>query len=212
LPRYNICQEQPVASPAVYLVHHQNLRGPFLSMLWFDKPLRPWALGVFFDRRTCFRQYFDYTLTKRFGLAKIFAVLPAYLLSVWVTGIMPIIRAIPVYRGKQAIVKTFRQSLAALGHGDDLLIIPDVDYANKGVAMGEMHRGFLLLDKFFARETNRHLSFVPLFVRKAPRCILVGDPVSFTGRLPFKEEQAAVYDSLVLEFRRLENLEPIPVT
>jgi hypothetical protein len=202
--RYQICEEQPIESPAVYLVHHQNLRGPVLTMLWFKKTLRPWVLSVFCDRAACFKQYYDYTFTKRMGYPRLLARILAWLSSRWVSGMMPQLRAIPVFRGSKAIIRTFRQSLAALLAGEDLLICPDIDYTDKNPAMGDMYRGFLLLDRFFQRTTGRHLAFVPLHISVKPRCIHVGRPVAFPADKPYREEQTNVYDQIVREFQRLE--------
>jgi hypothetical protein len=203
---YQVCQESPPVSPAVYLVHHQDLRGPFLSMLWFNDRLHPWGLSVFFDRRECFRQYYNFTFSKRLGVAKVFAAIPAYLLSRGVSAIMPIIGAIPVYRGKQAIVQTFRQSVTVLEQGESILIAPDINYTEKKMAMGDMHRGFLFLDRFYARETGRHVPFIPLHVSKHAHCIFVGRPILFSAGTPFSDQQAAVHNKIKEEFQRLENL------
>lgn len=203
-PRYKVCQQQPAEKAAVYLVHHQNLRGPLLSMLWFNKPLRPWALSVFCEQATCFRQYYDYTFTKRLHMPRFLAAGLAYVLSFWVSGLMPHIRAIPVYRGTQAIIKTFRQSLIALQNGENLLICPDIDYSDKNPHMGEMHKGFLLLDRFYHRATGGHLSFIPLHISDKPNCIHVGRAISFTSELSYREELSTIYDNIMQEFHRLE--------
>jgi hypothetical protein len=204
IPPYRVNRPEPVGSPAVYLVHHQNLRGPLLTCVWFDKPVRPWALHVFCDRATCFQQYYHYTLTERMGLPKWLAYIPARLMSALVSGLMPHLKAIPVYRGTQAIYKTFRQSLAALRHGDDLLIIPDIDYTDRHPSIGEIHRGFLYLDRFYYKATGHHLDFVPLHVSKKDRQIKVGHPVRFSEGDTFRKEQDQVYDRILVEFRRLE--------
>lgn len=205
-PRYQVCQQQPVGTPAVYLVHHQNLRGPLLSMIWFNRKLRPWALSVFCEQPTCFRQYYDFTFTQRVGLPRFLAAPLAFVLSYWVSGLMPHIQAIPVYRGMQAIIKTFRQSLAALQNGENLLICPDIDYSDKNPRMGEMHKGFLLLDRFYQRATGGHVSFVPLHISLKPKCIHVGKPIRFSSDQTYKDEVSAIYDSIMQEFHRLETL------
>jgi hypothetical protein len=45
--RFVLPDQRP--EPAVYVVHHQNLKGPLLGMAWFPVAVRPWVLNVFFS-------------------------------------------------------------------------------------------------------------------------------------------------------------------
>lgn len=194
-------------SPAVYLVHHQNLRGPFITMIWFDEFLRLWVLNVFCDRKTCFHQFYNYTFTKRFGLPKVIAAIISYLISFFVSGLMHTIHAIPVYRGSKAIMKTFKESISALTNDQSILICPDRNYKDKSSCIGEMYDGFLYLEKYYRKQTNRHLAFVPLHINNSTRTIKVGQAVYFNDENDFKHERALVYDRLKQEFSRLESLD-----
>lgn len=204
--RYRVCpsNEKERIEPVVYVVHHQNLRGPILSLAWLNIPLRLWALSVFSDQRTCFRQYYDYTFTQRLGMPKGIAALIAFPVSFCVSGIMQVIRAIPVFRGSRAIANTFRQSITALINGENLLISPDIDYSDSSANMGEMYDGFLDLERYYLKQTGHHLAFVPLHISKRKHCIYEGKAVYFTTEGDFKREKAKVYDRLRQEFARLE--------
>lgn len=196
-----------VVEPAVYVVHHQNLRGPVISIAWFDKPLRPWVLSAFCDRSGCFRQYYEYTFTARFGLPKWFAAVIAYPLSFGVTGLMRGTRAIPVFRGSRDIVETFRESTCALTQGHNILIAPDINYKDTGAKMGEMHTGFLDLEKFYWRKTGQHLAFIPLHISKRRRQITIGKPVYYEKKDSFKREKRKAYAQLKQQFIILEKQE-----
>jgi hypothetical protein len=168
--------------------------------------MRLWVLSVFSDRRTCFRQFYDYTFTKRLGIPKGLAACLAFPLSFCVTGIMRVIGAIPVFRGSRAIAQTFKQSLTALMRKENLLICPDIDYMNPSPHMGEMYDGFLDLERYFYKRTSHHLPFVPLFLSKHEHCIYEGNAVFFKGEDDFKQEKIKVYERLKEEFARLEKL------
>lgn len=205
--KYRVCpsaENQSEDIPVVYVVHHQNLRGPILSIAWFRIPVRLWVLSVFTDRRACYQQFYDYTLTQRLGLSKGLAACLAFPLSFCVSGIMRVIRAIPVFRGSRAIVQTFKQSITALINGENLLICPDIDYANKSFHIGEMHDGFLDLERYYFKRMGRHLSYVPLVISKEDQCIYVGNSIYFREEDDFKVEKAKVYERLKQEFSRLE--------
>lgn len=209
--RYHVSYQkeslQAEAGPAVYVVHHQNLRGPVLSIAWFDKPLRPWVLSTLCDRAGCFRQYYAYTFTKRFGWPKWLAAVLAYPLSFGVAGLMRGTRAIPVFRGSRDIVRTFRESVGALSEGQSILIAPDIDYEDSGAKMGEMYTGFLDLEKFYWRKTGKHLAFFPIHISKRRREIMVGKPVCFQMKDSYQEEKRKVSAQLKQEFIILEKQE-----
>lgn len=191
--------------PAVYVVHHQNMKGPVTCMAWMDMPLIPWVLHVFCDKRACFRQYYDYTFTRRFGLPKAVAAIIVLPLSSFVSRLMKSMQAIPVFRGSINIIKTFRLSFSALNKGKSLLICPDIDYASTDTAMGQMYDGFLNLEKYYFREKGRHLGFIPLHISDRDSCIYAGKTVYFNNCGDFRTEKSKVYDRIRREFLRLES-------
>jgi hypothetical protein len=203
-PRYETYPSAASETPAVYIVHHQNLRGPVLSMAWLQKPLRLWVLSVFCHRKTCYDQYMHYTFTKRFGMPRILAAAAAAPLSVMIPALMRSMGAVPVYRGSRDIVKTISESIARLTNGESLLICTDIDYADTGSHMGEMHEGFLELEKFYLKQTGRHLAFVPIYISRTSHSIYLGETVSFSGCESFNQEKKAVYIRLKRGFAILE--------
>jgi 1-acyl-sn-glycerol-3-phosphate acyltransferase len=192
-------------TPAVYIIHHQNMRGPVISMAWFNTPMRPWVLSVFYRFNTCFKHFYNYTFTKRFGIPKVFSAIILFPFSFFVSTLMQSMRAIPVYRGSKTIVKTFKESISALTHGDSLLISPSIDYTDTNSSMGDMYKGFLDLEKYYMKQTGSHLAFVPLHISKGKRCIYVGEAVYFNGENDYNKEKVNVYIRLRKEFLRLES-------
>ena len=190
--------------PKVYIVHHQNLRGPITAMAWFDRPLRPWVLSVFCERQECFDQFYNYTFTQRFGFKKPFAAALAFPLSFGVPALMRSIRVIPVYRQPRETIKTFRQSLDALAAGEDLLISPDVDYTSTSIEIGEVYDGFLSLDKHYYRNSKKHIGFVPLHVDTGSRRILVGTEVVLRDEIPFIEAKKEAAQKLRADINSME--------
>lgn len=205
--RYRVYALNPQAlvEPAVYVVHHQNLQGPVITLAWFDRPLRPWVLSVFCERAACYRQYYQYTFTERFGLPKAFAAIISYPLSFAITKLMQGAGAVPVFRNSKDIYQTFKQSIFALTQGHNLLIAPDIDYKDTGTNIGEIYTGFLDLEKLYYQQVRKHLAFVPLCVCKETRCILVGKSVYFQTGGHYKREKEKVVERLRQEFLKLEN-------
>lgn len=203
-PTYTISRDNCEIIPAVYIVHHQNLSGPVISNAWFDKPIHTWGLSVFFNHNTCYRHYYNYTFTKRFGLPKFLAAIIAFPLSFFISGLMASMEGIPVFRGSKNIIKTFQESIFYLNRGESILICPDIDYTNEEDSMGEMYRGFLNLERIYLKQTGKHIRFIPLHINKDKHIIYVGREICFSSDEKFKEERLKIYNSIKDEFSRLE--------
>ena len=192
---------EDLPAPAVFLVHHQNLFGPIHAMALLPRQVRLWVLAPFCDRRACFRQYYGYTFTRRFGWPRPAAWAVSRLLSLLLPGFLRQFRVIPVWRGSLDIRDTLRQSQQALAQGQSLLICPDQDYASSSDEVGALYSGFLHLERSYFKAAGAHLPFIPLCCRREDRTLVIGRPLSFTGEKPFREER----DELALALARAMN-------
>jgi len=195
-PKYTVQTPNLPEGPVVYISHHQNLFGPFISLLWFPKAIHVWMLHVFLDQETCFNQYVDFTFTKRFGWKPWLAKVCAYPVSFFITGLLNSGKGIPVYRGSRKILDTFTKSVDALASGESVVIFPDIDYSDSSSHIKEMYDGFLYLEKYYYKKTGSHVSFVPLYASKQKRLLITGDSISFQDNANFSDERKRVYHSL----------------
>ncbi|MGG5252013.1 lysophospholipid acyltransferase family protein [Neobacillus sp. SM06] len=191
-PSYSLKQAKLPDTPVVFVSHHQNLFGPFIILLWFPRSLHAWILHVFLDQKACYRQYVDFTFTKRFGFHKLVAKGLAYPISFFISKLLNSGKGIPVYRGSRKILHTFQQSVAALKNGESLIIFPDTHYQDSSAGTNEMYDGFLFLEKYYYKETGKHVCFVPLYASKKKKTIIAGSPVYFPGREDFQSERKFV--------------------
>ncbi|MDR2504651.1 MAG: hypothetical protein LBD16_00945 [Oscillospiraceae bacterium] len=169
------------AAPAVYIGHHQNLKGPFNVMLWINVPIRLWVLSVFTNGEKCRRQLEDYTFKTHYPLPKPLAWFLANVAGAVYPKLMRSLGAIEVYRKDEAVqaIKTFRASTEALCRGERVLIFPDMDNESDDYEMGEIYKGFLYLEKHFHTKTGRHLPFIPIHYNDKKRRIKLGSPIMF---------------------------------
>jgi 1-acyl-sn-glycerol-3-phosphate acyltransferase len=203
-PKYQVCNSDKIITPAVYIVHHQNLYGPVISMAWFDMPIHPWVLHVFCSQEACFRQYYEYTFTKRFYMPKILAAVIAFPVSCFVSVLMRSMQSIPVFRSSKEVIKTFKESVLALTYGESILISPDIDYMDQDSNMREMYKGFLNIEKYYIKQNNTHIAFIPVHIDQNEKKIHIGNAVYFKGKDNFKSEKEEVYNNLKQEFLHLE--------
>ncbi|MFC5559863.1 hypothetical protein ACFPN4_12320, partial [Ureibacillus thermophilus] len=153
-PPFRVLKEENIKDGAVYLLPHQNLFGPFIMLLSFPKEVRTWMLDVFLDQKTCFRQYRDYTFTKRFGMPKFVAAVIAYGASLIIPKLMRSGGGVAVYRGSKNIVKTMKESVELLKEKQSIVLFPNKDYTNTADDMSNLYEGFLFLEKYFYKETG----------------------------------------------------------
>lgn len=195
-PRYHIDTSKVGSGPTVYISHHQNLFGPFITLLWFPAKLRTWILHVFLDRQTCYRQYAHYTFSERFGWNKYLAQLIAFPVARFITLLLTSGQGIPVYRSSRKIMHTFQDTLTALENGEQVIIFPDIDYTDTSAAIKSMYEGFLNVEKFYYKKHGIHINFVPLYASKGKRIIVAGQAIRFREGIGFKTERKYVYDQI----------------
>lgn len=203
--KYKVEINDSLTKPVAYIVHHQNLKGPFTTMLWLDEKIHPWVLSVFYNQRDCFKHYYEYTFTKRFKIPKLLAAIFAYPISFYIAGLAKSMESIPVYRSSMSILKTFKYSINALSSNESILICPDIDYSNSRNTIGEMYQGFIELERFYNRATLNHLPFVPIYIDEKLKVIIVGNEIKFRDGVNFQEEKKLVFSKIMAEFIRLEN-------
>jgi 1-acyl-sn-glycerol-3-phosphate acyltransferase len=191
-PKYTTQIPDHIDGPVVFVSHHQNLFGPFVILLWFPKSLHAWMLHVFLDRQACFKQYVDYTFTKRFGWNKILAKLCAYPISYFITALLNSGKGIPVYRGSRKILETFHLSIDALNRGESIVLFPDIQYSDPSAATTQMYDGFLYLEKYYYKATGKHVLFVPLYASKRKHVIIADRQITFRDGEDFNTERKKV--------------------
>ena len=194
--------EEQLLSGAVYLCRHGNNAGPPYTFLYLAGQVRPWVYSVFYEEKACFAHTYRYTFLQRCGLPRPIAWLAARLSAFFAPKILRALNAIPVYRNGAQSMVTLRESVRALLGGDSILLFPDVNYTSENGEIGELYRGFLLLERMYCAKTGRHLPFVPIAV-KPRRRIAIGRPVLFGDGDP-EEQMNSVAEALRLELDRLE--------
>lgn len=174
IKRLEVVGEIP-SGRTVFIGHHQNLRGALSIMTWFEKPLRLWMLDVFCEKESCFRQYYEYTLTKRLGYSKPIAYIASHIFSVYVSNLARSMRAIPVARSTIKVLElTIIPSVEALEKNEKILLFPDIDYDSESENMGKLYTGFMNIEKYYFARNNEHVNFVPIKVNALKRQICIG--------------------------------------
>ena len=87
------------------------------------------------------------------------------------------------------MLKTMELSVDALEKGENVLIMPDVDYVSQSENVGKLYTGFVHLGKFYFRRTGKPLLFVPMCVNKAKGLVRIGKGIAYDPAQPLPEER-----------------------
>ena len=98
-----------------------------------------------------------------------------------------------VYRNGAKSMLTLRESIKALLAGESILLFPDVDYTSENGGVGELYKGFLLLERMYCAKTGKHLPFVPIVVKPRKR-IAIGQPVFFADGDPEAQMEGVIQE------------------
>lgn len=167
-------------SPCVYLVRHLDTGGVIGSFKSIPVVMRPWVLDIFHSYDEAKRQFKDYTFSVRMKKSKAFCAVVSPIAARFLVSLVHSANSIPVYRGDKALktITTIRESVKALENEDNLLIFPDVEYADvDDKSGGEIYKGFIAVDKLYFKRTGSHVKFVPVFMSK--KKVVIHPPVTF---------------------------------
>ncbi len=190
---------QTPEKPTVYLCRHLHTHGPvkIYQSLQFD--VHSYVLKNFFTFKDCYNQFGGYTFTvkhKRRGIGVIFAKIGAFFTALVVAPMIRSVQAIPVYRGGNDSIKTYRKSVEYLDKGESIIIYPDIDYTASEDKASDIYTGFLFLDKLYYNKHKEHLDFVVLRLDRENKTIVESGRVRFTENGDFRKEMPEVAEKL----------------
>ena len=167
-------------SPCVYLCRHRAADGVIGAFTSLKTVLRPWTLHIFTRYDAALKHLKEYTFPEKSGKSKAFTAVFAPVCALGLSSLVRSARAIPVYRGAEArrAITTIKNSVRALEEGDNLLVFPDVDYANAdSKTEGEVYKGFVAVDKLYFRRKGERVKFVPVYIDE--KKVVIHSPIRF---------------------------------
>ncbi len=190
---------QTPEKPTVYLCRHLHTKGPIKIYQSLPFDVHSYVLKNFFTFKSCFNQFGGYTFTvkhKKKGLGLVFAKIGAFFASLVVAPLVRSVQAIPVYRGGNDSLKTYRKTMEYLDKGESIIIYPDVDYTANADTASNIYTGFLFLDKLYYNKHKEHLDFVVVRLDNENKTIEESGRTRFTGNADFREEMPQVAEQL----------------
>lgn len=169
-------------SPCVYIGHHQNMYGPITFMTFCPVYVRMWVYNMFLDKADCYDQFYNYTFLNRYKIHPALSKIYAKILSCFIPKLLNSMHALPVYRinsqDMHNIYKTIEDSVDALINNERVVIFPDIDYTSKEPYTGRLYSGFAKIDKLYFEKTGRHVDFIPVYISKSKKKMILGEKFS----------------------------------
>ncbi|MGC8874603.1 MAG: lysophospholipid acyltransferase family protein [Chloroflexia bacterium] len=162
--------------PAIYVANHLGAVGPIATILSMPVRLYPWAIAEMMDlERAPLYLYYDFVLPQlnlkgRIGMAV------SHALSRVAVALLKGLDCIPVDRNRGRYFSAFRQSLALLAAGKNLVVFPE-DSSKPPDPETRIHPflgGFLLLCWKYQHLTGRVLPVYPMAISNVRRTIAIG--------------------------------------
>lgn len=183
--------------PNVLVGHHQNFYGPISAILWLPDTVNTWVISHLFNFKECFSMYYHLTFRKTMKLPRVVAFILSTSCALLIPPLLRSGKLIPVHRDSKKIIETFNLSIDLLNKGEQVLVFPDIKYNDKSALIGEVHTGFLHLEKLYFRFNKTHLGFVPITIDKTSSTIANKATIYFSGNRPYEDEKDSVVKELL---------------
>lgn len=188
-PKMELHGADQLHTPCVYITRHLNDYGPLAVYLYCPFEFHLWVYHVFTEKETCYKQFSEYTFSKRHGMPQGISNFLARVICCPVSAFLHSLRTIPVYRGMKSVLKTMDLSTDALEKGENVLILSDVNYTAEGQSVGELYTGCLHLGKSYYRRTGKRLHFASVNFNRKQHYLRIGQSIEFNPEIPYQQER-----------------------
>ncbi len=181
--------------PTVYVSRHLNMHGSHRLLQNLDFDVHVYLLHQFCKFNSCYKHYSTYTFTEKLnkkGIGKLFGKIKSFFCALAVVPGTRSAKVIPVYRGGNDSIITFRKTMTYLEKRENILIFPDIDYQAEQKKESDIYTGFLYLDKLYFKKFQRHLDFKVIALNDEKREIYEIGTVKFPEDQSFKDAMPSV--------------------
>ncbi len=190
--------------PIVFVCNHYELFGPLALMTSLKAKFRVWSNERLLEASNEVEKLLDGAVVMAPVFSKATMTKLLHLLTPLVEWIFANLKAIPVSREETGrMLKTMRQSVAALEMGESLVIFPEKGEPH--YALGDVspfYSGFAMVGEFASRKLKHPVSFCPIHIDKAGRKMRFGELVQYMPG-DMNTESRRVSDCLYKQMQRM---------
>ncbi len=197
----------------VFTCNHGEIWGPVVTNLFIPFSFRPWVINEISEASESTTYLYDYTFKRQKWLPEKLKWPATRLTTAFLKWCMRSLDSITVYRDSPlALMRTFRNTAAAMEAGDNILIFPEnpndpslekPGYLREGI--GPFFSGFAMVAQFYYQHTGKRAQFYPIYADKKAHTLTFGEPVRYDPDAPANEEKQRIADHLRNEMFRMAN-------
>ncbi len=187
--------------PVIIVGNHTQLNGPIACELYSPRMRYTWCAGEMMNLKEVPSYAFkDFWSQKPKYQQPFFKVL-SYLIAPLSAVIFTNANTIAVYHDAR-IFTTFRETMAKLNSGADIVIFPEHDVKYNNIVYDFQDR-FIDIAKLYYKRTGVELSFVPLYIAPKLKKMYLGKPIRYCAENSAEEERARICKYLMDEITEI---------
>ncbi len=201
-PKAELCGMENIPDePCVIIGNHSQLHGPIVCELYLSEKNFTWCAAQMMElKEVPSYAYTDFWSQKPKYLRPFFKM-ASYIIAPLSVVVFNNARTVGVYRDNR-ILRTFRESIAKLTEGNNLVIFPEEDKKHNHIVYN-FQEGFVDLARVYYKRTGKKLSFVPLYIAPKLKQMHFGKPIEFDPEMQNAEERRRVCDYLMAEITNI---------
>lgn len=195
----------------VLVCNHGELYGPVVANLYIPVTFRPWTIAEMMNRDVIIEHMYQGTMMRQKWLPESWKRPILRMITPLLLWVFDSLEAIPVYRNDpRRLIGTFRETIAAMQAGDNILLFPENDtghavgergYALEGV--GRLFTGFAMIAPLYYAKTKKKAVFIPVYASKKTRTVRIGQGIEYRPDNGANDEKMLIVDGLLSQMQAM---------
>jgi len=187
--------------PVIIVGNHTQLHGPIACELYFPDNYYTWCAGQMMKLKEVPRYAYTDFWSQKSKITRPLFKLASYIIAPLSVLIFNNARTIAVYKDNR-ILSTFRESIAKLQSGNNIVIFPEQDKRYNNIIY-DFQEGFVDVARLYYKRTGKELLLVPLYIAPKLKKMYLGKPIKFSADTPTKKERRRICDYLMQEITEI---------
>ena len=177
-PKYTLYGTENLPEESCVIVgNHCQMYGPIAAELYMPRARYTWCIGEMMNRKEVPAYAFRDFWSMKPKASHWFYRLLSHMIAPLSAYVFTRARTIPVYHDARVMI-TFRQSVARLGEGADIVIFPEKSEPYNAI-LWQFQEHFADVARLYYRRTGKAVAFVPMYTAPRLQSIHFGKPVRF---------------------------------
>ena len=187
--------------PALIVGNHTQMNGPIAAELYFPRQRYTWCAGQMMRWKEVPAYAYQDFWSQKPKAVRWFYKLLSYVITPLSVCLFNNANTIPVYRDTR-IITTFRETIARLREGADVVIFPEHDEPFNNI-LYDFQDKFIDVARFYYKKTGQEVSFVPMYLAPALKKMVLGRPIRFRADAPIAQERERIRTYLMTEISEM---------